>query len=170
VSTTTFQTLPRPDYEFQRPAQHPIAISQEAQQLCCVSRRLDLLVAQQPLVSEAIISIAESVRNIATLLEMLVATKMSPISGLGADWHGEDKPKGTTAAEHKAIGYGLPCSKCHAYYPADLTTCPICQSPERVSPIAVTTLQVGPRIVTPNTETSTFVTSSSNAWPGRESC
>ena len=33
----------------------------------------------------------------------------------------------------KAVGYGLPCSNCRAYYPADLTACPICKSTERVS-------------------------------------
>jgi hypothetical protein len=38
------------------------------------------------------------------------------------------------AAEKKAIGYGLPCSHCHAYYPADMNACPICKSPDRVSP------------------------------------
>jgi hypothetical protein len=40
------------------------------------------------------------------------------------------------APEHKAVGYGLPCSRCHAYYPADMNSCPICDSPERVSPTA----------------------------------
>jgi hypothetical protein len=133
VSTTSFQTLTRPDYEYQRPAQHPSAIPQEAQQLYCVSDRLDLLVAQQSLVAETIISISRSLRNTAALLEMLVATKMTPISGLGTDQQAVDKPQGTTAAEHKAIGYGLPCSNCRAYYPAELTTCPICKSSERVS-------------------------------------
>lgn len=34
----------------------------------------------------------------------------------------------------KARGYGLPCSKCHLYYPADLDVCPTCQHNERVSP------------------------------------
>ncbi len=38
------------------------------------------------------------------------------------------------ASDKKAVGYGLPCSRCHAYYPADMPACPICQSPERVSP------------------------------------
>jgi hypothetical protein len=38
--------------------------------------------------------------------------------------------------EKKAIGYGLPCSHCHAYYTADLPACPICSSPDRVSPTA----------------------------------
>src|SRR6202795_563195 len=37
-------------------------------------------------------------------------------------------------SEKKAIGYGMPCSHCHAYYPADMHVCPICKSPERVSP------------------------------------
>src|SRR5581483_6151442 len=30
--------------------------------------------------------------------------------------------------------YGLPCSNCGTYYGADLSICPICKSPERVSP------------------------------------
>jgi len=36
-------------------------------------------------------------------------------------------------AARKAVGYGLPCAKCRAYYPANLTTCPICRTSERVS-------------------------------------
>ncbi len=39
-------------------------------------------------------------------------------------------------SEKKAIGYGMPCSRCHAYYPADMHICPICKSPDRVSPNA----------------------------------
>ena len=35
----------------------------------------------------------------------------------------------------KLSGYGLPCSKCHLYYPADLDACPTCQHKERVSPV-----------------------------------
>jgi hypothetical protein len=35
----------------------------------------------------------------------------------------------------KPSGYGLPCSKCHLYYPADLDRCPTCHHKERVSPI-----------------------------------
>jgi hypothetical protein len=31
-------------------------------------------------------------------------------------------------------GYGLPCSHCRAYYPADLFKCPICGCEERISP------------------------------------
>src|ERR1700685_1186466 len=37
-------------------------------------------------------------------------------------------------ALHKATGYGLPCSQCHLYYPADLESCPTCTINERVSP------------------------------------
>src|SRR5579871_6996155 len=38
--------------------------------------------------------------------------------------------------QRKLSGYGLPCSKCHLYYPADLDACPTCHHKERVSPIA----------------------------------
>lgn len=34
------------------------------------------------------------------------------------------------------IGYGLPCAHCKTYYGADLPACPICKSPQRVSPSA----------------------------------
>jgi hypothetical protein len=44
-------------------------------------------------------------------------------------------PEAASAPEKKAVGYGLPCSRCHAYYPADMHACPICKSPDRVSPI-----------------------------------
>jgi hypothetical protein len=37
----------------------------------------------------------------------------------------------------KRTGFGLPCSHCRTYYAADLTTCPVCKSTERVSPKAV---------------------------------
>ena len=36
------------------------------------------------------------------------------------------------AAEKKPVGYGLPCARCQAYYPADMHACPICKSPDRV--------------------------------------
>ncbi len=38
------------------------------------------------------------------------------------------------ASQPKHVGYGLPCARCRAYYPADLTACPICGCRERVSP------------------------------------
>jgi len=61
---------------------HPTAILHEVQQLYNVSDRLDTLAEQHPLVSEALITISGSVRNTATLLEVLVATKITPLSGL----------------------------------------------------------------------------------------
>jgi hypothetical protein len=60
----------------------PSAILHEAQQLHNVSNRLDLLSEEHPAVSEALITISGSVRNTATLLEVLVAMKMGPFSGL----------------------------------------------------------------------------------------
>jgi hypothetical protein len=61
---------------------HPNAILHEVRQLYNVSDRLEALAEQHPLVSEALINISGSVRNTATLLEVLVATKMVPLSGL----------------------------------------------------------------------------------------
>jgi hypothetical protein len=55
---------------------HPSAILYEVQQLYDVSDRLDSLSEQHPQVSEALIRISGSVRNTATLLEVLVATRM----------------------------------------------------------------------------------------------
>jgi len=61
---------------------HSNAILNEATQLYNVSDRLDVLADEHPVVSEALISISGSVRNTATLLEVLVATKMGPLAGL----------------------------------------------------------------------------------------
>jgi hypothetical protein len=58
------------------------AILREVQQLYNVSDRLESLAEQHPLVSEALVSISGSVRNTATLLEVLVATKRAPLSEL----------------------------------------------------------------------------------------
>ena len=63
---------------------HPNAILQEVRQLYNVSDRLEALAEQHPLVSEALINISGSVRNTATLLEVLVATKMVPLLGIGS--------------------------------------------------------------------------------------
>lgn len=38
--------------------------------------------------------------------------------------------------ERKIAGYGLPCAKCHLYYPADMDVCPTCKHNERVAAIA----------------------------------
>jgi hypothetical protein len=59
----------------------PTQILHEAQQLHNVSDRLDSLADQHPVVSDALTAISGSVRNTATLLEVLVATKMGPLGG-----------------------------------------------------------------------------------------
>jgi hypothetical protein len=58
------------------------AILQEAQKLHNVSARLDSLAEEHPRISEALITISGNVRNTATLLEVLVATKIGPPSEL----------------------------------------------------------------------------------------
>jgi hypothetical protein len=37
-------------------------------------------------------------------------------------------------AQHHSSGFGMPCSNCRLYYPANLDVCPACNSKERVSP------------------------------------
>jgi hypothetical protein len=51
-------------------------------------------------------------------------------------------------APRKSAGYGLPCSKCRLYYPANLTACPICRTTERVSAKAAA-VKVSPAPVAP---------------------
>jgi len=58
------------------------AILQEVQQLYNISDRLDSLAEKHPVLSEGLLGISGSVRNTATLLEVLVATKMPPLAGL----------------------------------------------------------------------------------------
>jgi hypothetical protein len=57
------------------------AILHEIQQLYNVSDRLDSLARDHPLVSEALVTISGSVRNTATLLEVLIAMKITPLFG-----------------------------------------------------------------------------------------
>jgi hypothetical protein len=54
-------------------------ILQEAQKLHDVSERLDLLADEHPIVSEALITISGNVRHTATLLQVLVVTKMGSL-------------------------------------------------------------------------------------------
>jgi hypothetical protein len=56
------------------------SILREVQQLYNVSDRLDSLAEQHPIVSEALVKISGSVRNTATLLEVLVVTRMALLS------------------------------------------------------------------------------------------
>ena len=62
---------------------NPNAILHEVRQLYSVSDRLDSLAEQHPLVSEALLGISGGVRNSATLLEVLIATKIGPVPGPG---------------------------------------------------------------------------------------
>jgi hypothetical protein len=55
------------------------AILHEVEQLHQVSKRLDGLAEQHPPVSKALVTIAGSVRNTATVLAVLVATKGSKL-------------------------------------------------------------------------------------------
>jgi hypothetical protein len=59
-----------------------IEILHEARQLHGVSDRLDSLADEHPKVSETLIGISGSIRNTATLLEVLVATQMPSLLGL----------------------------------------------------------------------------------------
>jgi hypothetical protein len=55
----------------------------------------------------------------------------------------------------KISGYGLPCAKCHLYYPADLDACPTCKHSERVSPVLAKVLpKVTPAEADPIPDTS----------------
>jgi hypothetical protein len=44
-------------------------------------------------------------------------------------------PIPTEETTRKPAGYGLPCSKCKLYYPADLELCPHCHHKERVGAV-----------------------------------
>ena len=71
-----------------------IAILREVQQLYDVSERLDSLAEEHLPVSEALITISGSVRKTATLLELLVAMKIAPLSGApDADGRGHRYPR-----------------------------------------------------------------------------
>jgi hypothetical protein len=60
------------------------AILREAQQLHSVSNRLDVLAEKDSIVSDALVTIAGTIRHTATLLEVLVVTKFgtAPNPGL----------------------------------------------------------------------------------------
>jgi hypothetical protein len=59
------------------------AILQEVQRLYATSDRLEVLAEKNPLLAEALLIISGSLRNTATLLEVLVATKILPVAELG---------------------------------------------------------------------------------------
>jgi len=61
-----------------------------------------------------------------------IATQAALTRDAGARHGTFDAPE---QPSRKIAGYGLPCSKCHLYYPADLEECPTCHHKERVSPV-----------------------------------
>jgi len=61
---------------------HSNSILHEIRQLYNVRDRLDLLAEQHPLVSDELIGISGSIRNTATLLEVVVAIKMPTFSSI----------------------------------------------------------------------------------------
>ena len=60
----------------------PTAILFEVRNLHGVSDRLDALADEHPVISAGLLAISAHVRNSAALLEVLVTTKMPPLSGL----------------------------------------------------------------------------------------
>jgi hypothetical protein len=72
----------------------------------------------------------------ATRTQQAPAAAKPPASTLTQDAkHAAAAAAGVPSGAPRFIGYGLPCSKCNLYYPADLDACPTCHSTERVSPI-----------------------------------
>ena len=45
--------------------------------------------------------------------------------------------RSSAPSSEKPVGYGLPCAGCRTYYLASLKACPVCESSERVSPVAL---------------------------------
>jgi hypothetical protein len=57
------------------------ALLHEVQNLVSISERLNALAETHPLVSEALSILSGNVRQAATLLEVLIVTKIDPLSG-----------------------------------------------------------------------------------------
>jgi hypothetical protein len=66
------------------------------------------------------------------------ADDLSASGSLASGSSATSSPLGNSpaGAARKPTGYGLPCAKCHLYYPADLDVCPTCKHNQRVSPVA----------------------------------
>lgn len=63
----------------------------------------------------------------------------------------------------KPIGYGLPCAKCKTYYAANLTTCPVCKTSERVTATVPRVRTVTPTHEISNDDAPTLEVSGSRA-------
>jgi hypothetical protein len=74
-------------------------------------------------------------------LFLTIEKTMGSVNSASGTGHGtaaaparERHPLETGTVPHQT-GYGLPCAKCKTYYTADLEVCPVCKSPQRVSPL-----------------------------------
>lgn len=63
------------------------------------------------------------------------AVVQAALSKEGSARRTEGSSVAASDAPRKQMGYGLPCAKCHLYYPADLDVCPTCKHNQRVSPV-----------------------------------
>jgi hypothetical protein len=59
-----------------------------------------------------------------------------------------------TKGPHQSTGFGLPCSNCRLYYPANLDVCPACNSEERVSPSVVPSIPKVQAVAEPSPNTA----------------
>ena len=75
-------------------------------------------------------------------LEKVVTPAVPSSPPLASPQSSRSGAKATAAAQ--AVGYGMPCAKCRAYYPADMQACPICKSQGRVSPTATQAVPASP--------------------------
>ena len=96
---------------------------------------------------------------------------LSQANGLGAQSLPKVNPESgkPDAPAPRRSGYGLPCAKCNMYYEADLPTCPICKSPQRVSPTSASVV-VAP-ILQPSASANAsarFLSDSDEAAPAPE--
>jgi hypothetical protein len=67
------------------------------------------------------------------------ATAAQPVLTRTAPVRRVEPSSAAGATPRKPSGYGLPCSKCKLYYPADLESCPTCHHTQRVSAAAPAT-------------------------------
>ncbi len=80
----------------------------------------------------------------------IAPTIFPPAGGAQQDnrTHGSsaEEPVVSPKAASTRRGYGLPCAKCRTYYAANLAACPVCKSPERVSPVIGSLPSPGPEV------------------------
>lgn len=71
----------------------------------------------------------------------------SGVAGLGSS--------SAPGATRRASGYGLPCAKCHLYYPADLDSCPICHHTARATAVPTIPPRVAQTVPDPIPDSAT---------------